>query len=242
MKELRITETVSRKRLGIIASSLSQIFRVAGVKARYEEGDSTAALIIEIPEHYLEFVFAEVREKLADVIVVGYKYDFFMQNTQFWGLTAEQKELFLTAVIAADYLEDRRFAQRAIILCQEISIDGIYHFKLQKLTEKWQEICTCLPSYFGEEVYRSFMQYLIDDFSDSSVYLVGEMVYDKRYGKRNLSLLLSEKHVPNPAQEILLCCAKNLHVVGEEESSAMPFVKDFYGKNVRFYSGEKLGL
>jgi len=71
---------------------------------------------------------------------------------------------------------------------------------------------------------------------------VGEMVYDKRYGKRNLSLLLSEKHVPNPAQEILLCCAKNLHVVGEEESSAMPFVKDFYGKNVRFYSGEKLGL
>lgn len=242
MKELRITETLSRKRLGIIFSSLSQIFRVAGVKARYDEGDNTATLIMEIPEHYLEFVFAEVREKLADVIVIGYKYDFFIQNTQFWGLTAEQKELFLTAVIAADYPEDRRFAQRAISLCEELSVDGTYHFKLQKLTEKWQEICACLPSYFGEEIYRSFMQYLIDDFSDASIYLVGESVYDKRYGKRNLSLLLSEKNDPNPAQEILLCCGKNLHVVGDVESSAMPFIKDFYGKNVHFYSGEQLGL
>ncbi len=242
MKTLRITETASRKRLGLITASLSQIFRVAGVRERYDDGDSTASLILEIPEHYLEFVFAEVREKLADLIAVGYKYDFFMQNTQFWGLTFEQKELFLTAVIAADYPEDRRFAQRAITLSEEISVDGIYHFKLQKLTEKWQEIASCLPSYFGEEIYRSFMQYLIDDFSDSSVYLVGEAVYDKRYGKRNLSLLLSEKNDPNPAQEILLCCGKNVHVVGEKESSAMPFIKDFYGKNVRFFSGENLGL
>lgn len=242
MKELRITETAVRKRLGVVRDSLSQIFRVAGVKARYEEGDCAASLLLEIPEHYLEFVFAEVREKLADVIAVGYKYDFLIQNTQFWGLSPQQKELFLTAVIAADYTEDRRFAQRAITLNEEISVDGFYHFKLQKLTEKWKEICACLPAYFGEEIYRSFMQYLIDDFSDSPVYLVGEIVYDKRYGKRNLSLLLSEKNQPNPAQEILLCCGKNVHVVGDAESSAIPFVKDFYGKNVRFYSGETLGL
>ncbi len=242
MKIIRITETANRKRLEIVASALTQIFRAAGVCARYEKGEATATLTLEIPDLYTEFVFAEVREKLADVIAVGYKYDFFIENTQFWGLSSEQKELFITAVIAADYLEDRRFAQRVIILSEDISVDGVYHFKLQKLTEKWKEICACLPTYFGEEIYRSFMQYLIDDFSDSNVYLVGESVYDKRYGKRGLSLLLGEKNQPNPAQEILLCCGKNVHVVGETESSAIPFVKDFYGKNVRFHSGETFGL
>ncbi|MBR2617039.1 MAG: hypothetical protein IKC56_02260 [Clostridia bacterium] len=242
MKIVRITETANRKRLEVASSLLTQIFRAAGVCARYESGEATATLTLEIPDLYTEFVFAEVREKLADIIVVGYKYDFFTEHTQFWGLAPQQKELFLTAVIAADYPEDRRFAQRAILLGEEISVDGIYHFKLQKLTEKWKEICACLPTYFGEEIYRSFMQYLIDDFSESNVYLVGENVYDKRYGKRSLSLFLDEKNHPNPAQEILLCCGKTVHVVGEEESSAIPFIKDFYGKNARFHKGETFGL
>ncbi len=242
MRSVRITETAPRKRLGLVANSLTQVFRAAGVKAQFSEGEEVSVLLLEIPEHYAEFVLAEIKEKLAELISVGYKYDFFAENTKFLGLPPEKKELFLTAVIAADFPDDRRYVRRMITLGENFSVDGVYHFKLGKLTDKWKEIAECLPTYFGEELYRNFMQYLIDDFSDQPVYLVGDSVYDKRYGKRNLSLFLSEKNTPDPAQEILLCCGKEIHVVGEENTRALPFLRDFYGKTTHFHSGEGFGM
>ena len=239
MRTFYLTESGERDRLSYVLDGLSAAMTAANVTAEFFPKDRFRKLRLEVPKAYEAFFLSELKEKLAEIIVVGYKYDFFAEKVRLSGLSDVEKELFLTAVIAADLDDDKKYALRFLDLAEETSVDGVYHFRLQKLKEKWAEIAAMLPSYFGAELYHNFMQYLIDDFRQEPVYVVGEQVFDGRYNRKTPGVLSGEESALCCAKNILLSGGKEIHLVGDPAPATGEFLSEFYGTNVFFHCGKE---
>lgn len=237
MRTVFLTETGKTNHLQFLLRGLSTVFTTTNTTAHDVSNGKYQKISLTIPDPYREFILAEIRQKLAEILVVGYKYRFFKESVRVSGLTAEQKELFLTAIIAADLADDRKYAENHIQMEDEISLDGVYHFRMQRLCRKWEEIVDCLPSYFTEDLYRNFMQYLIDDFEGEQIYIVKDKVFDSHYNRSFLGALAGDSDSLRLQKEILLSCGKEVHLVGPPERAAVEFLKEFYGANVFFHDG-----
>ncbi len=239
MQTFYLTESGDCDHLSYALDGLSSAMTAAGVRAEFFPQNGFRKLRLDVPEAYASFFLSELKEKLAEIIVVGYKYDFFAEKTRLSGLNEAEKELFLTAVIAADLDDDKKYALRILEISEETAVDGVYHFRLQKLKEKWGEIAAMLPSYFGEELYHNFMQYLIDDFREQPVYVVGGQVFDERYNRTTPGVLSGGEGNLTCAKNILLSCGKEIHLVGETSPETSAFLSEFYGTNVYFHQGKE---
>lgn len=237
MRTVFLTETGNSNHLQYLLRGLSTVFSTTNTTALDVSNGKYQKISLTVPDPYLEFILAEIRQKLAEILVVGYKYRFFEDGVRVSGLTAEQKELFLTAIIAADLADDRKYAENRIQMEKEISVDGVYHFRMQRLCRKWEEIVDCLPSYFTADLYHNFMQYLIDDFEGEQIYIVKDKVFDSRYNRSFLSALSGNIDALRIQKEILLSCGKEVHLVGPPDPAAVEFLKEFYGANVFFHEG-----
>ena len=239
MRTILLTEAEENHRLELMRESLSSVLCATDTEVLDLSDRNYRKYRLEIPDPYYDFLMAELKEKIAELIVIGYKYDFFSENLRTAGLSEENRELFLTAIIAADLADDRRYAVRKITLGEEISVDGLYHFRMQKLLAKWQEILSALPEYLSEDLYRSFMLYLIEDFPEKPVYVVDGKVFDEHYNRRTNARLLGESTVDGTVREILLCAGKEVHLLGKVSEKVEEFLREFYGRNVVFHPREK---
>ena len=225
--------------MSYVLDGLSAAMTAAGITAAFFPKDRFRKLRLDVPQAYESFFLSELKEKLAEIIVVGYKYDFFAEKSHLSGLNEQEKELFLTAVIAADLEDDKKYAMRFLEIAAETSVDGVYHFRLQKLKEKWGEIAAMLPSYFGAELYHNFMQYLIDDFRQEPVYVVGEQVFDERYNRKTPGVLSGGEGKLCCVKNILLSGGKEIHLVGDAAPETNAFLSEFYGTNVFFHQAKE---
>lgn len=161
--------------------------------------DKRVALEINFDRELLRPIFEDLCDKIADVIAIGYKYDFFSDKIKGVGLSENHRELLITALIAADLQEDKRYIRARIKKCSIqsrfekdfcLAIDGFYNFRLTALKNKWAEVAEYVPSYFSLRELSDFIAYLSCEKNGKRVIIDGQKVYDSRYNRLRRSSLL----------------------------------------------------
>lgn len=193
------------------------------------QGDHTE-IAFKTEREYCPYVRKYAEEHIADVLAVGYKYAFFEKRLPLVLLAPLQKRLLLTALVAADYKEDRAFIARRIRGFERYCLDGLFHFRLRELQKRWEEIIEYIPADMGETAMEGFVEFLAED-GEGKVFLKSGKVYDEEYRPLTKSLLTG---VESPIGEILLSGAERVYCFGEVDEATAAFLKKYYGEKAVF--------
>ena len=229
MEEITITQN------GFNALYMSYLFRA--VKERFSflpaeirlTGDKSQ-IEVKTERAYFPYIRKFTEDKLADILVIGYKYAYFDKQLRLPLLNEKKRRVLLTALVSADYKEDKAYALRRVRGVENYSLDGLYHFKMRSLTERWQEIVSCVPIDMGESSLDNFLGFLTED-GQGKAYLKDGQVYDEEYKKQDKSSLTGKSWTIG---ELLLAQAERVYCVGETELETKEFLKRYYGEKASF--------
>ena len=179
---------------------------------------------------YLPYVRKFAEGHIADVISVGYKYDFFEKRLALPLLSGLQKRLLITAIVAADYKEDRAFVARRIRGSARYCLDGVFHFRLRELIRRWEGIADYVPANMSEVGLDDFLTFLAED-GEGKIFVKNGRVYDEEYRPMQKSLLTG---VESTLGEILLSGAERVYCFGEVEGELRSFLQKYYKEKAVF--------
>ena len=168
-------------------------------------------------------------EVLAEILGIGYKYDFLKENLQV-SLSKREKKLLSAALIAADLEGDKSYILGRIPRAGEYAIDGIYAFRLVALREKWQHILSYIPSGFSSADLTQFCEFLVRE-SRHKIYLKDGAVFGENFTRLSRSKLMGEE---NPETEIILSDAGFVYCLGEVEVSLGDFLQKYFAERAIF--------
>ncbi|HIY45707.1 MAG TPA: hypothetical protein H9731_04255 [Candidatus Borkfalkia excrementipullorum] len=232
MEKLIVSEKESNSRyIAYIAGILSgRTVQGAAVQIGFDSGRVTLSAEAESLGELKELA----AEKIAEVLCVGYKYDLFSRLIRPSGLSAEDREILLAAIIAADFAEDYRYIHARLRDMSVHTIDGFFLFRLQALREKWKSIAACVPSCFDGKQLAEFMEYLLGG-SRRKIFLKGKDVYDCRCCRlRRAALIDGGKSEMNTFREIVLSGAGKIECLSALSASQENFLRRYYPGRVGF--------
>ena len=144
MEEITISERKERSSyITYLYNVLSEGLLTSGGSGDLLFGEERTALMIRVPDSS-EAIREFTVEKIAEIIGIGYKYEF-LRNRLNVCLGRREKKLLCAALIAADYEGDTNYIRRKIGRKKEYTVDGIFHFRLTALQEKWEKIASYVP-------------------------------------------------------------------------------------------------
>lgn len=181
-------------------------------------------------KEYCPYVRKFTEDHIADVITVGYKYDFFDKRLRLPLLSKLQRRFLLTALVAADYKEDRGFVVRRLRGLESYCLDGFFNFRLRDIKKRWEEIADYIPTDMGESSLESFLGFLTED-GEGKLYLKDGKVYDGEYRPLSKSILTG---VESPIGEIIIGGAEQVYCFGKVDERTKTFLKKYYGENAIF--------
>lgn len=193
------------------------------------DGDRTT-LVFRSERKYCPYIRKYTEENIADVIAVGYKYQYFNKNLSLPLLNAKERDILLTSLVAADYPEDREYIRKQVRSAGEYCIDGVFNFRLRELKVRWKGIVEYIPSEFAPSSLESFLDFLIGECK-GKVFLKDGKLYDEDYRVLNRSSLLGRV---TPVREILLSGADNIYCFGSPDGETKEFLKKYYKEKVVF--------
>lgn len=179
---------------------------------------------------YCPYVRKFAEENIADVIAIGYKYAFFERRLVTPLLNDKQKRLLFTALVSADYQDDKTYALKRLRGFHSYCLDGVFHFRLQELTRRWQSIADYVSADIGESALDGFLEFLTED-GEGKLYVKDGKVYDGEYRLLNKSRLTGEE---STIGEILLGNAEHIYCFGELDRETERFLKKYYGTKAVF--------
>ncbi len=239
MFTINITENnYNQSNLYYIQNSLSEILVNARCQVASDNEGVRARLAITCDNNYYQAVRGEIIDKIAEIIVVKYKYDFFKKRLTVGGLSEEEKEILLCSLIAADLIEDKKYATQRISDCTDLSIDGIYNFLLKPLKNKWADILEYMPPCFTPAQLVDFVTYLIEN-KKKRVYIDQGKVYDGHFRRLKRTALIEFDKV-KVVREVLLSNCGEVEITGKIPKEDEKYLKDFYKDKIffsqRYYS------
>ena len=233
MIQLTVTENeYGKSNLLYVQTGLSEILTHAGCLVRLYKTDGRNELVISCPECYADIVRAEVSDKVAEIISIKYKYDYFKKTLSIGGLKSEEKEILFTSLIAADLDDDKKYSFDRIKVYRNIAIDGIYNFRLKPLKKKWEEVVACIPTCFLNSQLKEFIAYLLEN-KKKRVYVDSGRVYDSHYRRLKRTALLDGDNV-KILREVLLSNCGEVELKGEIPKDDEQYLKEYYKDKIIF--------
>ncbi len=196
--------------------------------------------IIEISadDCFYGIVKAEATDKIADVIAVNYKCDFFRSRCKPYGLTDTESRILLAAVVSADIDEDREYIKQRISSEDEFPVDGLFNFRLQALKKKWQDISMYLPRTFNPERLKDFIAFILEEKKSKRVYVQNGKVFDCHYKKLNRAFLSGDDTGDEKLlTEILLSGSGEAELLSPVRAEEEEFLTEYYGNKIIFSDG-----
>ncbi len=193
------------------------------------EGEQTR-LAFRTERAYCPYVRKFTEENIADVIAIGYKYAFFEKRLVLPLLNENQKRLLITALVSADYKEDKAYARKRFIGYEQYSLDGVFHFRLQDLKKRWESIVEYVPADMSAASLDGFLEFLTED-GEGKIYVKGDKVYDEEYRLLSRSVLTGKE---TTLGEIVLGGAERVYCFGETDKETTAFLRKYYGGKVTF--------
>ncbi len=170
-----------------------------------------------------------VKERLAEIVGIGYKYAFLREKLRAC-LPKREKKLLAAALIAADYEGDKAYIRSKIGEFTEFSVDGFYSFRLSALRDKWTRIIEYIPEGFSSEDLMKFCEFLVGE-SKNKIYLKGNVVFGENFAPLRRSRLTGEEDVET---EIMLSDAGFVYCLGEVEEGVGDFLQKYYAERAIF--------
>ena len=232
MAEIVVTDKEqSGNNFRYVQSSLSEV--VLKTYAKFDIGVAGARgiLTVDVPDEYLAPLQVELADKLAEIISINYKYNFFKSRMRIGGLSKVQTEILYTALISADFEEDKGYAFSKLKGKTEISLDGAFNFQMQPLKKKWTEICSFMPECFMQNQLGEFIGYLLDG-RKNKVYVDHGIVYDHHYRRLNRTMLLGDTPDAIILREVILSGGGDVEIIGEVEKAEEKYLKEFYSSRI----------
>ena len=189
-----------------------------------------STLAFKTEKEYCPYVRRFAEENMADVFAVGYKYRYFEEKIRVPLLNDAEKRILLTALVAADYREDKSYVLHKIKGLQNYCLDGVYHFCLQGLKERWQGVAEYVPTDMGIAALDEFLRFLAED-GEGKAFIKGGKVYDEEYRPLSKSQLTGS---PSIMSEILLCGVERVYCFGDTEKEVAAFLKKYYREKAVF--------
>ncbi len=218
--------------LEYIVTSLGEVFNHTQSNISIKRAGSRSVLEVEFPERYSEIINAEIADKIAEVIAINYKYDYFLRELKISGLSDTENEILLATLIAADLEEDKKYAFDKIKGSYELAIDGTFNFRLQPLKRKWADVVSYMPPSFINSQLKDFISYLLEN-KKKKVYVDGEKVYDAHYRRLKRCNLLGGEKV-NLLREILLSNCGEIEISGNIPKDDEVYLKELYKDKIYF--------
>lgn len=231
MEEITITQNgFDGLYISYLYGKVRERFSFLPAECGIEKKDDVTELAFKTDGAYCPYVRKFAEEHMADVIVVGYKYEFFKRRLRLPLLSPSQRRILLTALVAADYREDKAYVARRLRGFESYCLDGVFHFRLQELKKRWEGIVDYVPTDMGEASMDGFIEFLVDD-GEGKLYLKDGKVYDSDYRPLSKSLLTG---VESPVGEILLGSAERIYCFGETDERTRVFLRKYYGEKATF--------
>ena len=185
---------------------------------------------LKLQSTYCPYVRKFAEENIADVLAIGYKYHYLQSRIRLPLLTSEQRHVLLTALVAADYKEDKAYIARRIVGFENYCLDGVFHFRLQRLQTRWDEVISYVPADMGAPSMDGFMEFLAED-GEGKIFIKDGKVYNGDYLPLTRSALTGKVSVIG---EVLLGGAEQVYCFGEVDGEVKSFLKKYYGENAIF--------
>lgn len=229
MEEITVSELKERSSyITYLYNAILSDLLSAGGGGDLQFSEDRTALLIHIPPS-AERVRARLVEKIAEVLGIGYKYEYLQKRLSVC-LSRKEKRLLCAALIAADYDGDKSYVRRKIGRRDEYAIDGIYNFRLAPLREKWERIASYVPEGFGTGDLKKFCEFLVGE-SNHKIYLKGNTVFGENFAPLKRSRLTGEEDLET---EIMLSDAGFVYCLGEVEESVGDFLQKYYAERAIF--------
>lgn len=223
---------VNEKNLYYIQSGVAEILSSTGSRFDVETFGSRTVFSVDCPDGYFDILRAEISDKVAEVIVIKYKYDFYKKRLALEGLNKTEKEILITSLIAADLEDDKRYAFERIKGDNEIAVDGVYNFRLKQLKKKWEEVVSYIPSGFLTEQMKEFISYLLEN-KKKRIYIEGGRVYDAHFRRLKRTELLDYNNT-KILLEVLLSNCGVIELTGKIPETDEKYLREFYGDKIIF--------
>ena len=227
MEEITITQNgFDGLYMSYLYTKVRERFSFLPAECELEKDGDGLELIFKTDREYCPYVRKFAEDHIADVIAIGYKYEYFKRRLSLPLLGGLEKRILLTALVAADYKEDKAYVSRRLRGSEKYSLDGFFHFRLQDLKKRWEGIAEYVPTEMNESAMDGFLEFLVEDGA-GKIYLKDGKVYGEDYRPLCRSLLTG---VESPIGEIILNSAEYVYCFGEVDVETRAFLRKYYGK------------
>ena len=236
MTSITVTENIlNEHNLLYVQTGVGEVFTHADCRVENVAIEGRAVLNVYCPEYYAEIINTEISDKIAEIIAIKYKYEYFKKNVKVGGLSAIEREILLASLIAADLEDDKKYAFDKIKGSENIAIDGIFNFRLKLLKKKWEDVVSYIPACFLNSQLKEFISYLIEN-KKKRVYVDDGRVYDSHYRRLKRSSLLDGDGV-KIVREILLSNCGEVELFGSIPKDDEYYLKEYYSDKIIFSNG-----
>lgn len=230
MGEITVSEQPERgSYITYLYNTLSERMRRMRASASLEFNGERSLLRVSFGADVDRELFSLLHGRIAEVVAVGYKYEFLTKRVNVC-LSRREKKLLCAALIAADLEGDKAFIRGKLVPAREYSIGGFYNFRLRTLREKWERIADYIPAGFGSDDLKRFCDFLVGE-SKNKIYVKDNTVFGENFAPLRLSRLLGEEDV---MAEILLSDAGFVYCLGKVEESVGDFLQKYYAERAIF--------
>lgn len=235
----KISDTASKKQnINYVVNTTLYELRKLNCEVFTEIKNERATLNFSIPDENFPTAEKLITDKIADVIAVNYKYDYFTRYIRTGGLDAIDYEMLMASLIAADLDEDKRYVLSGGIDLRDFSIDGYFNFRLRPLKEKWSEIVTYIPSYFTKDKLIEFVSYIVCEKHGRRAYVYGDKVYDGRFRRMQRSALIKKIEKGSVAREVILSGFSEVELSSDISDEDKKYLSSFFGDKIFFKKRE----
>lgn len=236
MAKIKVSESINKvDNLYYIQSSLGEVLKSSECKLSQLSLDDRVVLTVEFPDYYKDIIKTEIYDKIAEVVAIKYKYDFFKSEIKLSGLSKDQKEIMFTGLIAADFNEDKRYSYERIKDNEEIAIDGMFNFKLNPLKRKWKDVVEYMPNCFFPSQLKDFIIYLKEN-RKKRVYVDNGKVFDSHYRRLSRCSLIGYERL-SVVREVILTNCGEVEINGPLPNDDEGYLKEYYGNRIIFSTG-----
>lgn len=231
MEEITITQNgFDGLYMSYLYGKVRERFSFLPAECGLEKNGDTTEIAFKTEREYCPYVRRFAEEHIADIISIGYKYEFFEKRLRLPMLSPLKKRVLITALVAADYKDDRLYVSKRIRGYESYCLDGMYHFRLQELQRRWEGIVEYIPTDMSEASLDDFLGFLTED-GEGKLFIKDGKVYGEDYRPLCKSLLTG---VEWTVGEILLGGAEKVYCFGETEEKTRDFLKKYYGEKAIF--------
>jgi len=216
-------------------NQIAPIVNRLGGKAELDCRGKRCSFCIAVDKSYSGFVRAEIEDKIADVITVNYKYEYFKENIAIKGLEKLKYEILLSALICADLEDDKRYVSAKMSRFDEYSIDGSFNFRMKPLKKKWEDIVSIIPPYFQEDQLKEFIIYILREKRGKKVYVEHERVYDKNFNRLQRTMLTDLNFQEGKViREVILSGSGEVELNDRPPELDEYYLKEYFGDKIVF--------